>query len=367
VIRITAAGKCMTQKISAIEAERLSETPTTAEDAEFLKRLYAQQAFVMGNSIQDNQAKAPRLSDPEIVEQYRSFMTKAYPEIVLTIDDAKVIANYREHESSASEILGDYPRKLKKWAIFVLSDYAPAIADKVFFAAFRLDELNACAIKLPSSASAVVINTSFVAIIPVLLSAFLDIYEVGTAEEGVFKVQQSDNSRAILEMARCFARSDFNALLTVTKRVRLRSDAFDSSFKVQLLAALHECAHLVLGHLDIAKEIQRSVNGLSADSWMYTQPLEHEADSFAVRHLLNLDTPVTKRWTFEIAVVCTILYGFGHLVSLYSTNGTASHPKFTYRWTNVRSQFVDAMGSEVIVKRLEGIIEALTAMQNFGL
>jgi hypothetical protein len=354
----------MTKKISAGDAETLSETPISEEDATFLKRFYAQQRFLAGESVIDK-VKIPSLSDAQIIEHQREFVSTVHPELVDAIDDAKAIANYREHESSSSEILGDYPRKIKKWVIFVLSDYSSILASKVFFSAFRLDQFNAVTFKLPSGAAAVAINISFLGIAPFLYSAFLDIYEAGVSTKGIFKVSYDENSRAILQMAKLFALKRFDELPSVTKAVRLRSDAIDMSFRLSLLAALHECAHIVLGHLDISREIQRQLNEIGIDSWHYSQALEHQADLFAIQHILHLDEPVPQRWAFELAFACTILFGFGHLVSEYSENSGSSHPEYTFRWTNVRAEFVSSMGSEVVVKRLEGIIEALTTMRQF--
>jgi hypothetical protein len=84
-------------------------------------------------------------------------------------------------------LFGDYSKKLKKWAIFVFADYASMIGNDIYFAAFRLTQLNAFTTKLPSGGSAVVMNTSMLALTPILYSLFLDIYEVGTATRDSFE------------------------------------------------------------------------------------------------------------------------------------------------------------------------------------
>jgi hypothetical protein len=166
-------------------------------------------------------------------------------------------------------------------------------------------------------------------------------------------------------MAKLMASGQFNSLQSVTKRVTLRPEALRLSFHLQLLAVLHECAHAILEHPKSSRQI-RSTDGVIENSRLYDHELEYAAGSFAVASFLNLDEEVRQEWAFEVALACTVLYGFGHLVSGYVEHSDGNHPSFTYRWTNVRSQFVDALGSEMVLKRFEGIIEALTAMQHYS-
>jgi hypothetical protein len=366
----------MTRKVSDLEAERLSETPMAPQDAAFLKRYYDQQIFCLGKSALIKSSALPPLSDAEILEQLRPMMSMVrtkYPDFP-DIPDARVVANYREHENASSGMLGDYSRKLKKWTLYVLSDYASILAKNVFLAALCLDQLNACTMKLPSGAVAIIVNDPLLGITPVLYSAFLEIYEAGTATEGAFTVDQSDSTRLILEMARIFASKDFGSLPSAENSVRLRLDACEMSLQMPLLAALHECAHVLLGHLSVANEVERRVNEIDADSWRFAQALELKADAFAVNQLLNLDDAQrlvafgvgdARRWAFHVAFACTVFFGFGHLVSECSIALGVTHPHFAHRWASIRGQLVDAVGEEIVIKRLEGIIQSLAVMRQF--
>jgi hypothetical protein len=275
-------------------------------------------------------------------------------------------ASIDEHASSTSEMFGDYPQKLKKWTMFVLYEYASDLA-KVPFVSFRLDDINGCTIALPSGAAGVVVNNSFLIVAPVLLHAFLNIYDQGTSEPGVFKVGSSKETDIFLRAAKIFASNKYDELESVVQSVfdGWRSDALQRGMYLPIIAAIHECGHILLGHLKKSKKQSLSLNQATATTWDYTWDLEFEADEFAIKHLIYVDSKPDQEHLFYMAALTIVLFGFLQLIRNENPIPSATHPEPTLRWSNVRGQFVHAMGSDFILKRFEHIIQSLATVQKF--
>ncbi len=118
-----------------------------------------------------------------------------------------------------------------------------------------------------------------------------------------------------------------------------------------MLASLHECGHILLGHLPQAGELRA-----------YSASQEAEADRFAVNTFLDRED-LSYNTIAGVAVGSTVLFGFNHLVTYYSGERDHRHPPAMYRWANIRPLFVEALGDTITVDRIDRIIGTLFLMQ----
>jgi hypothetical protein len=261
----------------------------------------------------------------------------------------------KEHESASTELLGDNPKKLKKWCIFYVPQHASELAN-VTFASFRIDDIGACTMKMPSGSSANVINSSIQWLVPYLSSAFMEIYMATAKEPGVFRVAFSKHIEFILLLAKIYRTKSHSELGSLVHDPQAQRHLTGVPWHFAMLAALHECGHIVEAHAS-SRTLSDSVIDYHQISRNHGQ--EFSADAFAVNALVDLDSVIDRRFVFEVAVAATILFGFNYLVN--PNYQGAHYPSSTQRWTAVRDIFHRKLGDELLLKRLEGMVEATAA------
>lgn len=364
--------KAPLQVLTPEQAEVLAADDPKPMDSKYLMEMYERITFLRP-PVRDKLASRPTGADAvspkeseigdfqDVQERARRYLAMMPPEYQQKISLDKMVIAIREHMDSASEMFGSYPKSLKKWSIFVLPEYADVLSE-LTFAVFRLDELNALTVRLPSGAAAVIVNTSYASLLPAIVSAFIWIHEIGAAEPGIFSVSESEHSRFILKMAQSFGTSNYESLPELMEQAQLRTDGVEIASKAILATVLHECAHVLLGHLDRRRPGDHVQPGVC---W-YSLAQEHEADDFALNAVLQLDEP-RRQTVLYWSLAFGILYAFQYLCLAYAKPQTEQkeHPNSAYRWLRMRPRIVKAMGGEGDVRRLEHVMQSLSTMQMF--
>jgi len=334
------------------EALAIAQRPIPPEDRKAIRSLYERSCFISASKIGEF-SRDFRNPKERAAEMYKLLS----PDLRDKIPLSDVEAVFGEHTSAESELFGDFPIKLKKWVLFCLPEHADRLAD-VAFAAFRLDDLKAVTVRLPSGRDAIIVNTSLLLYLWPLTSLFIDIYNAGLRNDDKLGFKSSLKTKTLLRLAKAYATNDVPKLPEILKDAApLRTDIMTIQSYIPLIVALHEAGHLLLGHLTLMPS--QLLNTAQPQPASVAHDLEYKADSFAVGRILHLDKQVSMDHSFNVLTACSVWFGFTDLVKYFRGPSTGSHPSSTNRWTNVRSAFVESMGTELYVKRFEHIMQGL--------
>jgi hypothetical protein len=360
----------MSNPLSEADAERLSNTTVSFAEQQYLRQYYELNIFLRQSAF-DQFSKSGQ-AEPLGRSRIHHWADKAYEsysaerKCKLTIEEnrQKFEQAAAEHEDSSLELLGDYPRKLKKWALYCLSDYAEQLAD-VPFAAFRLDDLNACSILLPTGKPAVIVNTATLTSVPFIVSAFMGLYDRLFARDKQEEESHGSEVEFLFKMARATASRDYGEVIRLQKD--WARDGFKSYQEIAhgwaLFVTLHECAHIVLNHLSAAAVSNTQTRGMEPHG--RSRQLEWEADELAIKFWLFIDPEPTLDHALHVAAACTCVFGFFQLVSNVSSERSDSHPEATYRWTAIRPHLLSVAGAKPLVEKFEEMIQMLATLQQW--
>lgn len=224
---------------------------------------------------------------------------------------------------------------------------------KILFGLTWNDSINACALKIDSESSGVIINNFVLFLFPLISRAFLTIKD---------EKQKAETVKFLCDLDACklydLTEDEQNTLVLL---MRNPLDSLEIFIIVSILEflSLHEIGHIVLKHFDYDYIEEYKMFAFGNDEALtgfnYSQKQEMEADKFACNILkkISLYRIEKQKWSKEKIVVSHVAISFLMGYFLYTSSGktSLSHPPpidRTNQYLKIWEEFGNNISLEVL-------------------